>query len=679
MMMTTMTTTETSHVRARIGRRVGRRRDGNVRYFRARCSRAAIASRGRRRREAVDSRAGEYSGARTRTREASRRIMTTVNARVPPRVVVYEDDVNEEEQERRLRARFTRASPSAASSSIDARDALDALRRCEVGTGHGDSNAAPFAVVARRAHAPGMRRVSTSSDISDGYDVDLDDGMVLGSNSSSGRSSGGAVRALEAQMRRTSTTEEKENTVVVEEEPSDSNTLFTLVIATLNKPAVLAKVTNALDGCGLDVVEAHIFCSDDGYALDAFVVKGWTGKDAEALGQKMEVLLNADPVGDGDSRQRTTTLAAKHGARNRSFQRTSKNVSTSGPVHVDPFLLSRPPENDFSDSGRVDDGLFKATDCKTLTHEESFQSDIHEEDLAIGRRIGSGAFGALHHAVFSSSIGTKVVEREVAVKFLTITPENESTARHDFFQEVAVLQSLNHANVLGYVGSITRGEKLCLVTEYMQNGPLLKYLQETGAPKQRSAIKIALCIAQGMAYIHDDAGMVHRDLKASNVLLSDKCEAKICDFGLTRVVPNADESLMTAETGTYRWMAPEVIAHMPYSFSCDVYSYGILLWEMMSAGMIPYDDMNPLQAAVAVVQKGLRPIIPPKTSELFATLMQQCWLTVPDSRPTFQSIVQTLTEVDAALSGTNNPIQGESSFLRKFKFGSSTKKQLSLK
>jgi serine/threonine-protein kinase TNNI3K len=104
-----------------------------------------------------------------------------------------------------------------------------------------------------------------------------------------------------------------------------------------------------------------------------------------------------------------------------------------------------------------------------------------------------------------------------------------------------------------------------------------------------------------------------------------------------------------------------------------VYSYGILLWEMMSAGMIPYDDMNPLQAAVAVVQKGLRPAVPPKTSALFAKLMQQCWLTVPESRPKFQTIVQALTA--EAQTTTDAPIQSENSFLRKFKFGSTTKKQ----
>ena len=593
------------------------------------------------------------------------------------------EDGEDGEDARALRARFSLTSSSSSSGVMDARDAARALRRCAEAPG-----GARVAVVARVRKEGAVRRVSSSSDASELYmDQDEDEEralggeeeamMALGSTSSSGRSSAGAVRALEAQMRRTSTTATED--AKKEHGLCDENTLFTLIVAALNKPALLATVTRALDGCGLDVVEAHIFCSDDGYALDVFIVKGWKGQDAETLGQAMEALLNANnhpDVGGGDAKKTTTTttttsLAARHGTRNRSFQRTSKNVSSSSPMHVDQFMLP-----DFGDdNGCVDDGhLMSAVEYGTTPmREESFESDILEENLDIGRCIGSGAFGALHHAVFSSSAGAKVVKREVAVKFLTITPENENTARHDFYQEVAVLKTLKHVNVLGYVGSITQGPRLCLVTEYMRNGPLLKYLQETGVPKQTRAIKIALCIAQGMAYIHDDARMVHRDLKASNVLLSDACEAKICDFGLTRVVPDANEGLMTAETGTYRWMAPEVIAHMPYSYSCDVYSYGILLWEMMSAGMIPYDDMNPLQAAVAVVQKGLRPAVPPKTSALFAKLMQQCWLTVPESRPKFQTIVQALTA--EAQTTTDAPIQSENSFLRKFKFGSTTKKQ----
>ena len=462
-----------------------------------------------------------------------------------------------------------------------------------------------------------------------------------------------AVNDLEASLRRAFTTRYK----------NDESTTFTLTVAALNKPAVLCRVTRALDRCGLDVIEAHALCSDDGYALDVFVVRGWKST-AEVLQAQMEELLN----GNGTKNER-------------------RDDARDGDVEMS--ILSRAPlaERQVGNAHRINAlALYgigapegKLGDCsKMLVSDISFDSDIREEELSIGRQIGSGAFGTLHHGVFTqrthtgdpNSVEAQIIEREVAVKFLTINSENENTARRDFYQEVAVLKVLKHANVLAYVGSITHGARLCLVTEYMRNGPLLKHLHATGVPTQAEAIKIALCVAQGMAYIHD-MRLVHRDLKAANVLLSETGVAKICDFGLARNVPD-DGSVMTAETGTYRWMAPEVIAHMPYACSCDVFSYGILLWELMTAGMIPYEDLNPLQAAVAVVQKGVRPIVPATSSELFATLMKQCWLTVPESRPMFSTIVEMLRMASSAKDQT-----GKFSFLERFKIRSSTKKSRS--
>lgn len=125
---------------------------------------------------------------------------------------------------------------------------------------------------------------------------------------------------------------------------------------------------------------------------------------------------------------------------------------------------------------------------------------------------------------------------------------------------------------------------------------------------------------------------------------------KVCDFGVARLKPasiNAAErgvcysAEMTAETGTYRWMSPEMLEHKPYDHKADVYSFGITMWEVLT-GDIPYAGLTPLQAAIGVVQRGLRPETPPYIPEVLANLMQRCWNKDPQERPEFSEVLSTL-------------------------------------
>ncbi|XP_010245293.2 PREDICTED: serine/threonine-protein kinase STY46-like [Nelumbo nucifera] len=115
---------------------------------------------------------------------------------------------------------------------------------------------------------------------------------------------------------------------------------------------------------------------------------------------------------------------------------------------------------------------------------------------------------------------------------------------------------------------------------------------------------------------------------------------KVADFGVARFQNQGGE--MTAETGTYRWMAPEVINHQPYDQKADVFSFSIVLWEL-TTGKVPYETMTPLQAALGVRQ-GLRPALPEKTHPKPLDLMQRCWEAVPSKRPSFSEIVAELEE-----------------------------------
>ncbi|RID41094.1 hypothetical protein BRARA_J01081 [Brassica rapa] len=132
---------------------------------------------------------------------------------------------------------------------------------------------------------------------------------------------------------------------------------------------------------------------------------------------------------------------------------------------------------------------------------------------------------------------------------------------------------------------------------------------------------------------------VAKFLKPERVSLFSEQIVKVADFGVVRV--QIESGVMTAETGTYRWMAPGVIEHKPYSHKADVFSYGIVIWELLT-GHIPYAYLTPLQAAVGV---GLRPKIPKKTHPKVKGLLQRCWNQDPKDRPEFEEIIEMLQQI----------------------------------
>lgn len=146
----------------------------------------------------------------------------------------------------------------------------------------------------------------------------------------------------------------------------------------------------------------------------------------------------------------------------------------------------------------------------------------------------------------------------------------------------------------------------------------------------------------GIAYLHDN-GVIHRDIKAANVLLDQNQHAKVTDFGISTNF-GSDH---TAETGTYRSMAPEVIKHQKYDYKCDVYSYGVLLWEIAHRD-IPFSKDNALQVAFAVAMEKRRPKIAPQKGLVYLSpLISKCWDQEPTRRPNMNQVVQELIQIDA--------------------------------
>lgn len=238
----------------------------------------------------------------------------------------------------------------------------------------------------------------------------------------------------------------------------------------------------------------------------------------------------------------------------------------------------------------------------------------------------------------------------------------------DFVNECELLRKMVHPHVLRFVGVCFEPPNLCIVTEFMPNGSLHDVLHgdssrpgRPGPPPSRlspaRALRYAEDITSAMAYLHEQK-VIHRDLKSANLLLSAEDAVKVADFGVARNLSPKGE--MTAETGTYRWMAPEVILHQKYNEKVDVYSFGIILFELFTS-TVPYAHLSPLEAAAAVVREGLRPEVPPDVHPAVAALASRCWSTLSADRPSFAAILDMMPALNAALAPTN-PAQRQPSW-----------------
>ncbi|XP_077222401.1 serine/threonine-protein kinase STY13-like [Tasmannia lanceolata] len=255
--------------------------------------------------------------------------------------------------------------------------------------------------------------------------------------------------------------------------------------------------------------------------------------------------------------------------------------------------------------------------------------------LNMGMAFAQGAFGKLYKGTYNGEdVAIKILERPEN------NPERAQFMEQQFSQEVMMLATLKHQNVVRFIGACRKPMVWCIVTEYAKGGSVRQFLmrRQNRAVPLKLAVKQALDVARGMAYVHG-LGFIHRDLKSDNLLIATDKSIKIADFGVARIEVQTEG--MTPETGTYRWMAPEMIQHRPYNQKVDVYSFGIVLWELIT-GMLPFQNMTAVQAAFAVVNKGVRPIIPHDCLPVLGEIMTRCWDANPDVRPPFTDVVRML-------------------------------------
>ncbi|QDZ24812.1 serine/threonine protein kinase [Chloropicon primus] len=264
------------------------------------------------------------------------------------------------------------------------------------------------------------------------------------------------------------------------------------------------------------------------------------------------------------------------------------------------------------------------------------QWNIKVEDVTFGDRVGIGSFGEVYRGMWRGT--------EVAVKKL-IDQDITEESKQEFLGEVSIMRRLRHPNIVLFMGVITSRDNLAIVTEFLPRGSLFKLLHRSGIQLDlRRRLRMAEDVAKGMHYLHTCNPMiVHRDLKSPNLLVDRNWCVKVTDFGLSRMKHSTFLSTKS-NAGTPEWMAPEVLRSEPANEKSDIYSYGIILYELIT-GKIPWEGLNAMQVVGAVAFQDKRLNVPEGIDEEVKELMQNCWRGDPSKRPSFEEILKALRVV----------------------------------
>ena len=267
-----------------------------------------------------------------------------------------------------------------------------------------------------------------------------------------------------------------------------------------------------------------------------------------------------------------------------------------------------------------------------LSKQANEEWEIDRRQIRLIRRLGVGRFSEVWEGQWN---GTTLV----AVK----TPKPGTMTPMEFLQEAAPMKRLGHPKVLQLYAVCTREEPFYIVTELMKHGSLLEYLQREGRSlKLPQLVDMSAQVAAGMAYL-EVQNYIHRDLAARNILVSEHLICKVADFGLARVI---DEDIYEAHTGAkfpIKWTAPEAAMYNRFTIKSDVWSFGVVLYEVVTYGRFPYPGMTNAEV-LEKIQTGYRMGCPPNCPKQLHDIMLDCWREEPANRPTFETLQWQLEE-----------------------------------
>ncbi|KAK6260683.1 hypothetical protein SCA6_015157 [Theobroma cacao] len=264
-----------------------------------------------------------------------------------------------------------------------------------------------------------------------------------------------------------------------------------------------------------------------------------------------------------------------------------------------------------------------------------FEIDHMEVNMDEATLIGEGAYGEVYLVKWRGT--------EVAAKTIRSSIASNPRVKNTFLKELALWQRLRHPNIVQFLGVLKHSDRLIFLTEYLRNGSLYDILKKKGRLDPTTTIAYALDIARGMNYLHQHTphAIIHRDLTPRNVLQDEAGRLKVTDFGLSKIAQEKDSYgyKMTGGTGSYRYMAPEVYRRESYGKSIDVFSFALIVHEMLQGA-----PSNRVENAEQIAdRRAYEDSRPPLSSFIYPeemkTLLKACWHKNPDCRPTFEEII----------------------------------------
>uniref|UniRef100_A0A3P9KAZ8 Tyrosine-protein kinase n=1 Tax=Oryzias latipes TaxID=8090 RepID=A0A3P9KAZ8_ORYLA len=259
--------------------------------------------------------------------------------------------------------------------------------------------------------------------------------------------------------------------------------------------------------------------------------------------------------------------------------------------------------------------------------------EISKDSIKMVKKLGAGQFGEVWMAYYNNT--TKVAVKTLKPGTMTVEA---------FLEEANIMKTLQHERLVRLYAVVTKTEPIYIITEYMANGSLLDFLKsEVGGKLQLpKLIDFSAQIAEGMSFI-EKRNYIHRDLRAANVLVSESLLCKIADFGLARVIEDDEYSAREGAKFPIKWTAPEAINYGSFTIKSDMWSFGVLLYEIITFGKIPYPGMTKGEV-VSSIQRGYRMPRPENCPTQLYEIMTSCWKFRPEDRPTFEYMQSVLDD-----------------------------------
>uniref|UniRef100_H9GEL5 Tyrosine-protein kinase n=1 Tax=Anolis carolinensis TaxID=28377 RepID=H9GEL5_ANOCA len=357
--------------------------------------------------------------------------------------------------------------------------------------------------------------------------------------------------------------------------------------------------------------------------------KGVSRKDAER-----QLLAPGNVIGSSMIRDRSYSLSV------RDFDNISKvdivkhykiRTLDSGGFYISPRNTFNSLQELVAHYKGQSDGLCQVLTipCVVPKPEKPWEKDAWEiprESLKLEKKLGAGQFGEVWIATYNK-------HTKVAVK--TMKPGSMSVEA--FLEEANIMKTLQHDKLVKLNAVVTKEEPIYIITEFMEKGSLLDFLKsdEGRGVQLPKLIDFSAQIAEGMAFI-EQRNYIHRDLRAANILVSGILVCKIADFGLARVIEDNEYTAREGAKFPIKWTAPEAINYGSFTIKSDVWSFGILLMEIITYGRTPYPGMSN-QEVMRALERGYHMPRPESCPVELYDIMLRCWKKKPEDRPTFES------------------------------------------